>query len=108
MTPRALQAVWLNEYTVCSIEHLAEVSGLSIAELSDLVDSGVIEPVDQAARPPAFYLGSIVTANTARRLRDDFELDRNGLALALRLIQRIRRLELELQRVAGRWPGAGR
>lgn len=40
----------------------------------------------------------------ARRLRDDFELDRAGLALALRLMQRIDALEQEIVRLRARLP----
>jgi len=91
------EIIWLNEVALCPLEHLAEVSGLSFEELGDLIDSGVIEPADRTMQPPLFRLGSVVTVNSARRLRDDFELDTNGLTLALRLLQRIRELERELK-----------
>lgn len=91
------ESIWLNDTGECSIEHLAEVSGLSLEELYDLVDSSVIEPVDAAARPASFSLQYVVTARTARRLRDDFELDRHGLTLALTLLKRIEVLEAELR-----------
>lgn len=89
--------IWLNESGTCSIEHLAEVSGLSLAEVHDLVERGVIAPVDERARPPSFHLQCIVAVKTARRLRDDFELDPNGTALALALLRRIHELEAKLQ-----------
>jgi chaperone modulatory protein CbpM len=91
------EAIRLDASGTCTIEQLAEVSGLSLDELQDLVEQGVIEPVDPAARPPAFYLYSVVTVKRARRLRDDFELDRRGLSLALTLLRRIERLEAELR-----------
>jgi chaperone modulatory protein CbpM len=90
-------AIWLNDSGVCSMEYLADLSGLSLAEVHDLVDSGVIVPVDPAAHPASFHLHSIVTAITARRLRDDFELDQHGVAVALLLLGRIHFLENELQ-----------
>jgi chaperone modulatory protein CbpM len=91
------EIIWLNEAALCSFEHLADVSGLSIEELGELVDSGVLQPADRTAQPPLFRLGSLVMVNSARRLRDDFELDRNGLTLALRLLQRIAELERQVQ-----------
>jgi chaperone modulatory protein CbpM len=97
MKPHVSDAIWLNESAACSIEELAEVSGLSMEELRELVDTGVIAPVDQKAKPAAFHLHYIVTANTARRLRDDFELDARGVAIALVLLRRIHFLEAELQ-----------
>jgi len=91
------ESIRLDESGECSIEHLAELSGLSLDELSDLVESGVIEPVDESAKPASFYLRHVVTAKIARRLRDDFELDRHGVAIALTLLDRIENLERELR-----------
>ena len=91
--------LWLSETIFCRIEQLAEVSGLSIDEIEDLIDTGIIEPVDEAPATHAtrsFTLSCMLTVKTARRLRDDFELDRHGLAVALRLMQRIRALEQQL------------
>lgn len=84
---------------VCSFEHLVDVSGLTRLEIGLLVDSGVILPVDVVTQPPVFHLHYVVVANTARRLRDDFELDGNGMALALALLQRIRETEAALAEV---------
>jgi chaperone modulatory protein CbpM len=90
--------IWLNESDVCSIEQLVEVSGLSLDEIQELVQNGAIVPVDDK-KPPSFHLHYIVDARTARRLRDDFELDRHGMALALMLLRRIHELESRLQAV---------
>jgi len=89
-------AVWLNQADFCSIENLAEVSGLSLDELNDLVESGSIEPL-HATRPDCFALLHVTTARRARRLRDDFQLDRNGVALAMALMLRIDALERALE-----------
>jgi chaperone modulatory protein CbpM len=91
--------VWLSDRNLCSVEHLAEVSGLSLEELSDLIEMGLILPVpaDIDAQPKSFSLHYVITANLARRLRDDFELDRNGMVLAVRLMQRIDALQEELE-----------
>lgn len=89
-------AFWLNEDEDCTIEHLADVSGLSVDELEDLVVSGVIWPADAAAQPRGFHPLHVVTVRQARRLRDDFELDSNGLALAMTLLRRIEVLERAL------------
>lgn len=89
-------SIQLDDSGVCSIEQLAEASGLSIEELDDLIRNGVIAPVDEHAQPPSFRLRYVVTARTARRLRDDFELDRHGMTLALTLLRQIDRLQAEL------------
>jgi chaperone modulatory protein CbpM len=96
MSLRVTEAVWLDEGEVCTMEHLAEVSGLSLDEVDDLVVSGVIWPADAAMQPRCFHLLHVVTVRQARRLRDDFELDSNGVALAMTLLRRISVLEQAL------------
>lgn len=95
------EAVWLNDSAYCRIEHLAEVSGLSVGDIEDLVESGVIAPAEALAAPDTttryFHLHYVVTVKTARRLRDDFQLDRPGLALALTLLGRIEALQAQLR-----------
>lgn len=91
------ETIWLNESDACSLEQLAESSGLSRAELLDLVDSGAIAPINDDPGHQVFQTHHIVIARTARRLRDDFELDAHGLALALNLLRRISELEAELK-----------
>lgn len=97
MTVDIMQLVLLGDQELCSAQHLADVSGLALDELAALIDNGVIEPVDRTVRPPVFHLRWVVTANTARRLRDDFELDSHGLILALTLLRRVAEAETELQ-----------
>lgn len=102
MNLQSTAAVWLNGDGVCQIEYLAEISGLSLDEIEDLIDNEVINPVDPAQSPRMFALEGVVTAQMARRLRDDFLLDRHGLALALTLMRRVTQLESELQALRAR------
>jgi chaperone modulatory protein CbpM len=97
MESKLLDAVWLNESGRCTIVHLAEVSGLDRAELQMLVDSGALEALPEAGDDPAFPSAAMSAARTARRLRDDFELNPSGLALAMRLLEQMRTLERELE-----------
>jgi len=96
MSMQVTHAVWLNDTAVCSIEHLVEVSGLSPDDIRNLVEDGVMAPVDASDPAAGFHLAHVLTVRQARRLRDDFELDRNGLALTLTLLRRIESLEQEL------------
>src|SRR4051794_13945030 len=97
MIVHVADSIWLNGSGVCSLEHLSEVSGLSIEEIDDLIESGVITPMDVHAQPRLFQMRTVITVKTARRLRDDFQLDRHGMALALTLLKRIDELEAQLQ-----------
>lgn len=102
MNMQLTESIWLNDAEVCRIEHLAELSGLSIEEIEDLIESGIIAPADEGAEPRSFQLRHVLTAKTARRLRDDFQLDRQGVALALTLLRRIGELEAELNAMQAR------
>ncbi len=97
MTIHLNETIWLNETAVCSIEHLAEISGLSTSELHDLIDVGALIPCNNDPEHYEFQLHYVVIARTARRLRDDFELDQSGLAVALHLLSRIQELERKLK-----------
>lgn len=105
MSSKVSNLIWLGEVEVCTIDHLVETSGLSLNEVEDLIVSGAIWPAEAFAQPRCFHLMHVVTARQARRLRDDFELDSNGVALAMTLLRRIhvleRALSLRLRGVAG-------
>jgi chaperone modulatory protein CbpM len=85
MNALVTESIWLNDTGVCSSKDLADLSGLSIREVEELIGSGVIAPFDERSRPESFPLQYVITVRTARRLRDDFELDAHGVALALAL-----------------------
>ena len=98
------EAVWLDERGAVTLLDLAECSGLSETELRELVDLGALAPVDADAREWNFTSRCIVAARTAGRLRNDFELDTQGLALVLSLLERVQELENTLQRLNARIP----
>jgi chaperone modulatory protein CbpM len=98
------EVLWLDEREELSLTELAGLSGLSEAELRELVDYGAITPVVPGARQPTFRADCIVTARTACRLRTDFELDTPGLALALILLGRIHDLEAQLRGLSAQLP----
>ena len=104
MTVEPGDAQWLVEGDEVSFARLAEFSGLSAAEVRELVDCGVIAPVDSAASEWTFHAGCIVTVRTAGRLRDELELDPHALALTLTLIDRIRELEAQLRELRAQLP----
>ena len=96
---------WLYERYELSLSQLCELSGLSEAELRGLVDCGAIAPADPLAREWTFSSDRLVVARSAFRLRRDFELDSQGLALAVTLLERVRDLEEQLRDLRARLPG---
>lgn len=94
----------LDEQIAVSFSALAELSGLSEAELRELVECGALQPNDPCASPLTFSGHYVVLVRSVRRLRDDFELDANALPLAYLMLERIRALEAELRAVQARLP----
>ncbi|MFW7341455.1 chaperone modulator CbpM [Pollutimonas sp. H1-120] len=102
MTIRTVEAVWLNTSDICSLEHIMEVSGLARDDILNLIETGILTPSNDDPHNYFFHTECIVVARTARRLRDDFELDEQGLAIAMRLLGRIKDLESELASLRSR------
>ena len=100
----AEEAVWLTEGCQFSIEELAELSGLSQAELRELVDYGAITPVDPGSSRWVFEGQCLTTVRVARRLRASFELEPHGLALVVSLLDRIHDLESKLETLHAQMP----
>ncbi|MDB5824198.1 MAG: merR regulatory family protein [Herminiimonas sp.] len=90
------ESVLLGDAGECTIDELAAWSDLPVEDIADLVEAGVLTPLEQHAQPPRFRLCLVSTVRTARRLQQDFELDRAGLALAVALLRRIENLEASL------------
>ncbi len=93
-----------DEHRDVSLTELAELSGLSEAELQELVDCGAIVPAVSHSEQRIFRATCIVAAKTASRLRNDFELDVQGIAVALTLLDRIHELEADLRDLRAQLP----
>jgi chaperone modulatory protein CbpM len=99
---------WMDPHAPCSLRDLAEASRLTEAELRELVELGVLRPLSGFAGPTGsemhFAVDCLSTARSARRLREDFDLDAQGLSVALALIERIDDLERQLRALRARLP----
>jgi len=102
-----VQVVRLDDHPDLSLAELAGISGLSEQELANLVDFGVITPVDSGTAVPMFRAQWIVTTRSAFRLRCAFDLDNQGLAITLTLLQRVEELEDQLTQARAWLPRAG-
>ena len=104
MPTEADESVWLGEVRAMSMGELLEHSGLSAHELQELIDYGALTPLHGAAATPLFASHCLLTVRTATRLRQGFELEPHGLALAVALLGRIRDLEAQLEQVRAQLP----
>ena len=103
-----MESSWLDEQHEISLTELVELSGLTEAEIRELVGYGALNPLDPEAEEWAFCGKCLVTVRTASRLRDDFELNSHTLALALSFVDRIRELEMELSKLRAQLPHRAR
>jgi chaperone modulatory protein CbpM len=94
----------MSEELIVFVE-FASASGLTRAEIVELVDYGVFEPQGAAEDEWSFPASSLPLARAAARLRADFELSAAGLAVVLAyrerledLARRVRELECRLPR----------
>ena len=98
MTFESTSAVLLDDTGTISIAPLVEQSGLSDSELQVLVDCGALTPREIGASTWTFSSRCVITARTARHLRDEFALDDvHAVAILLRFRERIEALEHELR-----------
>jgi chaperone modulatory protein CbpM len=106
---------WVDQHGACTLHELVEASQLSAEELRELVELGVLQPL-QAAGPespapgaePRFAAECLVTVRAVRRLRQDFDLDAHGVSVALALIERIESLERQLRALRAQLPDSTR
>ena len=98
------EVLWLTEEHRFSLAELAEIAGLTEAELRELADYGAISPVDPAASQWVFTASCLTTVRAASRLRASFELEPHGVALVVTLLERIRDLEAQLAALRAQMP----
>ena len=75
---------------------LAELSGLSEAELRELVDYGALSPGVEVEGEWRFAVHAVTVARTAHRLGVEFDLEPPGVALLLAYVERVRELEAQV------------
>ena len=104
MTGEFCDALWPDERVNMPLRTLAEYSGLSESELTQLIDCGALAPRVEGSGQHLFSMRCVSIARTARRLRDDFELEPHGVAVLLAYLDRIRELESQLRALQARLP----
>ena len=95
---------WLDESQRLSIDELAIFSGLSEAELRELVDYGALRPANPQELHLVFSADCVFRVRKASRLRDDLELDTHAMALAIMLLDRIDKLEAQVAALRSQVP----
>jgi len=89
-------ALWPDEERLFELAELIDLTGLSEAEVVELVEFGALAPASAAQGHWVFGVHAVSVARTAHRLADDFALEPHAVALLLAYLDRIRELEREL------------
>ena len=97
MNVETCEALRIDEHGEIGWTQLIEMSGLTDAELAELVEDGALDPLDPQSASWSFHGRSVVIARAAGRLRRDLDLDAHALAVVLRFVARIEALEAELR-----------
>jgi chaperone modulatory protein CbpM len=86
--------IWYSETEV-----VAQVQGLTVARLRAFVAAECLAPAEREGRL-AFREGDLARVRLLAELAEDFELDPDGAALVLSLVDQIHGLRRQLRRLA--------
>lgn len=100
MTKSPLAGVVLDETIELSVEELSVSCSRTSGWVVELVEEGVIEPIDPTAAEWRFSGPTITRAQMAMRLGRDLDINLPGIALALDLLEEIGILRERLNRLA--------
>jgi len=85
------------DVTEVTFMQLVAASGLSEADLRELVRYGALVPRNPEAATWTFETRWIFAARKASRLRRELDLDPHGVSVAMSFLERIESLEAELR-----------
>jgi chaperone modulatory protein CbpM len=104
MNPLPFEWTFLDARETFSLPELSQVSGLSAAELAELMDYGALAPLAPEQQPKLFSAEWVIPLRKAGRLRHDFDLDLFSVAIVLGYVSRIDALEREVCALQARLP----
>ncbi len=87
-----------------ALAELETGSGLSRTEIVVLVEYGAFAPQGAVPEQWTFPASALALARAAARLRADFELELDSLALVLAYLERVRELEQRVRELECRLP----
>ena len=98
MTTKTLTGILLDEQAELSLHDLCHACSTSTEWVIELVDEGVLEPIDHQQAHWRFSGPSLLRARAAMRMQQDLEINLAGIALALDLIEEIETMRERLRR----------
>jgi chaperone modulatory protein CbpM len=96
-TPEQPQVLVLDETHEITLAELTRTCRVETEWVMELIEEGVLEPLQPSGPQWRFAATSIVRVKKARRLQRDLGVNLPGIALALQLLERIDALEARLR-----------
>lgn len=91
------EAEWLDASGTLGPSELAPMCGLSVAELEELVEYGLLRPAGGSPTEPRFSAACVQALRRASAMRDRFDLDLFVLGLIFSQFEHIEQLEQQLR-----------
>jgi len=103
MTQRTdiLSGIIIEEQQRLSLRELCDACAVHAEFIAELVDEGVIEPAGMDRSHWVFSGISLTRIRTAKHLQHDLGVNLAGVALALELLDEVRQLRTQVQRLTG-------
>ena len=98
--PNSLSGVIFEEATEITATELCELCSVEQTLVEQLVQEGVLDPIDSPADEQRFNYISVRRTRTVIRLQHDLGINLAGAALALELMDRLETLRRELRATA--------
>ena len=89
MDEKILTGIVLDEHVHLSLEEVCEACSCRTAWVVELVEYGIVEPVNPETQQWHFSGTALARAHIARRLQTDLGVNLAGVALALDLLEKI-------------------
>lgn len=107
MEPQRTEWMWLDESNTVTLSELSRASGMSVAEVDELVEYGALLPLEATRQERVFSAQCITQLRTACKLRLDFDLDLFTVAMMLGYLNRIEALERQIRALQAHLPSHG-
>ena len=104
MQAERIEAIWVEEQHLLSVDDLGGRWGLSTSQLREFIAHGVLEPTFGGSDTGRFRMEQLPMVRTACRLQQELELDAHAVGVVLELVQRVRALEEELKALRAHLP----
>ncbi|HWI81153.1 chaperone modulator CbpM [Ramlibacter sp.] len=104
MTAHPVDVAWLDGRETVTRAELARASGLSEADITELVEYGALQVLSAGAAEPVFSAECLSPLRRASRVRRDFDLDLFAVAVLLQYLNRIDELERQVRTLRAHLP----